>query len=80
MKNACCFTGHRIIPADEFALLQMKLLKAVEMLIQYGYFVFYVGGALGFDTLAAQTVILLKEKYSFIKLIIEIISHEFEVV
>ena len=38
--------------------------------IEQGYRYFGTGGALGFDTLAAQTVLELKNKYPEIKLIL----------
>ena len=46
--------------------LEVELVK----LIENGYCYFGAGGALGFDTVAAQTVLHLKEKYPHIKLIL----------
>ena len=64
MKDkTCCFTGHRKLPTDE-------LEKTVIGLIADGYRFFGTGGALGFDTVAAQTVIRLKDKYPKIRLIL----------
>ncbi len=40
------------------------------MLINKGYRYFGTGGALGFDTIAAQTVLNLKKQYSWIRLIL----------
>lgn len=39
-------------------------------MIEQGYLYFGVGGALGFDTLAAKTVLRFKERYPQIKLIL----------
>lgn len=44
--------------------------REIERSIQAGYVYFGAGGALGFDTLAAQTVLKLKERYPDIKLIL----------
>ena len=46
--------------------LESELVK----LIENGYCYFGAGGALGFDTVAVQTVLHLKEKYPHIKLIL----------
>lgn len=42
----------------------------LESLIEYGYCFFAAGGALGFDTIAAQTVLELKKQHPQIKLIL----------
>ena len=65
MKSVC-FTGHRHIINEE--KLQNRLAETLERLITDGATDFYAGGAIGFDTLAANTVLLLREKYSHIKL------------
>ena len=71
MKNyTACFTGHRIIPLFERATLSKLLEKAVIESIEKGYRYFGAGGALGFDTMAALTVLRLRNKYPQIKLIL----------
>ena len=65
MKSVC-FTGHRHICNEE--QLQNRLIETLESLISNGVTDFYAGGAIGFDTLAANVVLLLREKYSHIKL------------
>ena len=71
MKDVtCCFTGHRKIPVEQYQLLFNKTEKAVERFIVDGYLNFCVGGALGFDTLAALVVLMLKKKYPDIRLIL----------
>lgn len=69
-EKTCCFTGHRRIPADERAQLTAKLEQTLIELIHDGVRYFGAGGALGFDTLAAQTVLKLREKYPHIRLIL----------
>ena len=69
MKNqTCCFTGHRDV-TDTFGTLKRKLKKVIIELIENGVIYYGCGGALGFDTIAALTVLELKEKYPQIKLI-----------
>ena len=66
----CCFSGHRKIPKDNYPFIQSNLRTAVVNNIEKGYRFFETGGALGFDTMAAQTILELKEFYSQIKLIL----------
>ena len=68
--KTCCFTGHRMIPSGEKETIRNLLETAVEKAIQDGYRFFRTGGALGFDTLAAQTVLELKQQYPHIRLIL----------
>ena len=59
----CCFTGHRVIAINDKEKLISDLEKTVEELIKKGVKHFICGGAIGFDTLAAQTILKMKEKY-----------------
>ncbi len=61
--NSCCFTEHRIISTDKITALTVILEQEIEKLISKGVKYFYCGGALGFDTLAAKTILKLKNKY-----------------
>lgn len=65
-----CFTGHRKIPPKRIDTLARRLKTVIIELIENGYIYFGAGGALGFDTLAAQTVLNLKTDYPQIKLIL----------
>ena len=65
-----CFTGHRKIPPKRMTSLARRLKTEIIELIDKGYLFFETGGALGFDTLAAQTVLDLKVDYPQIKLIL----------
>ena len=62
------FTGHRIIPIDDRKKLAFSLLDAVKELVGRGVREFIAGGALGFDTLAAECVIAMRRAYPDIKL------------
>lgn len=71
MKNqTVCFTGHRKIPPEQVETLARRLKSTLIQLINDGYLYFGAGGALGYDTLAAQTVLELKTQYPNIKLIL----------
>ena len=61
--STCCFTGHRDIPRDEYMTTAELLSRCAERLILAGFNRFICGGALGFDTVAAVSVINLREKY-----------------
>ncbi len=65
-----CFTGHRKIPPERLHIITRRLRTAIIELIEDGYLYFGTGGALGFDTLAAQMVLDLKSEYPQIKLIL----------
>ena len=69
-EKTCCFTGHRHIPAEYLPAITKKLRDTLIFYIEQGYQYFDAGGALGFDTLAAQTVLNLKAQYPDIKLIL----------
>jgi len=69
-EKTCCFTGHRDIPILQLPIIKSKLKKTIIEYIEKGYCYFGAGGAMGFDTLAAQTVLKLKETYPQIKLIL----------
>lgn len=67
-EDTACFTGHRMIPQSQSQEIRDRLEKAVGHLIKTGYVNFLAGGALGFDTMAAETVLSLKEKYPHVRL------------
>lgn len=68
MGKTVCFTGHRIIPAKDRERIESDLYKKIRSAIESDYDTFLCGGALGFDTLAAKTVLDLKHIYPDIKL------------
>ena len=69
-EKTVCFTGHRTIPMLKKWKIEKKLKETLAALIDNGYCYFGAGGALGFDTIAAQTVLGLKKKHPEIKLIL----------
>nr|WP_325232724.1 SLOG family protein [uncultured Oscillibacter sp.] len=69
-KQTCCFTGHRTIPPGKRRELARRLEETVLRLYRRGVRYFGAGGALGFDTLAAQAVLSLREECPGIRLIL----------
>ena len=67
-EKTICFTGHRDMKAPE--RVKTLLTETIEGYVQKGYDTFLAGGARGFDNLAADVMIGLKEKYPYIKLIV----------
>lgn len=62
MKDkTCCFTGHRTIRPDDLEMLTRNTRNAVCELIDRGYTCFIVGGAIGYDTLAARILLDLRD-------------------
>lgn len=68
-SKTVCFSGHRVFQ-DPKAEIEKNLETAVRDCISKGAEYFIAGGALGFDTLAARTVIRLREEFPQIKLIL----------
>ena len=66
---SCCFTGHRKIFDKDENIIRQKITEEIEKMIDRGIVNFYCGGAIGFDTLAASTVLLLKKKHRHIRLV-----------
>lgn len=69
-ERTCCFTGHRRIPAEYYGEITRSLRSAIISMICRGVVYFETGGALGFDTMAAQAILELKVSYPQIKLIL----------
>ncbi len=62
------FTGHREIDAASASALVPALKALLKILISHGATNFLAGGALGFDTIAALSVLELKKEYPHISL------------
>lgn len=67
-EKTCCFTGHRDLPEGERGKTADKLEQTIIGLIGKGICFYCAGGAIGFDTIAAMTVLKLKKTYPHIKL------------
>lgn len=68
-EKTVCFTGHREIrePLEE---VERRVTEEVERAVQAGYLYFGAGGVRGFDALASEVVLKLKQKYPQIHLIL----------
>ena len=60
-EQTCCFTGHRTIPTDKMQEIIGKTEAKVRELISEGYRCFIVGGAVGYDTIAAELLFRLRD-------------------
>lgn len=69
-EHTCCLTGHRRMTHTEAVIVRERLVQTLRRLIANDVIYFGVGGAVGFDLLAAQTVLSLKNEYPHIKLIV----------
>lgn len=67
-----CFTGHRQLADQEADAVSAKLDLLLPKLYQQGYRRFFCGGALGFDTLAAEAVMRMQAAYSDVMLVMAI--------
>lgn len=70
MKKTCCFTGHRKIPPVLQESITRRIEETITICIKNGYSIFMAGGALGFDTLAAEVVLGIRKNDPSIKLIL----------
>ena len=64
--KTCVFTGHRELSSD---FSKRKLKEEIKKLLTLGVDTFLCGMAIGFDLLAAETVLSLKRKHPQIKLV-----------
>ena len=68
MNKSVCFTGHRTIAEDK-EKLSARLYALLERLVtEKKVTEFYTGGAVGWDALAALTVLKLRDSYPEVKL------------
>ena len=68
MGKTVCFTGHREIPERDLEKLLRRLDDTVEKQIQSGAELFRTGGAIGFDTYAALSVLKMRNRYPHVAL------------
>ena len=71
MNRSVCFTGHRTIAEDK-ETISARLYALLERFVTEQKITdFYTGGAVGWDALAALTVLKLRESYPEVKLHLE---------
>lgn len=59
-NQTCCFTGHRSLSPAALEAIRTKLRSRVLHLLSEGVLFYKVGGAVGFDTLAAEVLFALR--------------------
>lgn len=69
-ETTCCFTGHRIIRKDDYPEVYNLTMDFILNLYNKGYSTFITGGALGYDTIAATSVINARSHRHDIKLVL----------
>lgn len=70
IPKTCFFTGHRIISNLEIDLVKSQLNEELLNAVNRGFTHFITGGAVGFDTLAAEKILSMREDYDIIRLIL----------
>ena len=65
-ENTCCFSGHRRISKQMVDWINSRLFSEIISAVNEGYDTFCVGGALGFDTLAAKQILDIKQAFPYI--------------
>lgn len=68
--SACCFSGHRAISSRLLPKVAKNLEAIIRKLASDGIRDFITGGAIGFDAIAADTVLKLKSEYRDIRLVL----------
>lgn len=67
----CTFTGHRNLTAEQMGAVEPELKRLIALLASHHVHTFVTGGALGFDTLAALTVLRLRQTdFDYIRLVL----------
>ena len=70
-QETCCFTGHRDLSANLIPEIRRQTTKEIQTLITERHVRYFgVGGAIGYDTLAAEVLFELKRTYPEIKVIL----------
>lgn len=68
-ETTCFFTGHRSYPREQYESIRSATESIIRTLYDEGYRNFICGGALGYDQLAAETVMRLRNnEYADMKL------------
>ncbi len=66
----CCFSGHRDVSDEDTGKLKIITNSLIRSLVEKGFRTFKVGGALGFDTIAAQSVLKIRSELPDVRLIL----------
>lgn len=66
--KSCAFTGHRKIVPEHYNALVDLLFRGISYVYSEGVRDFYIGGAVGFDTIAAQQVLRFRINHPDVKI------------
>lgn len=69
-ESTLCFSGHRAVRREEREALYERVLRSVDIFVRRGYDTFICGGAVGFDTMAAEAVAEKKRMHPHIRLVL----------
>jgi uncharacterized phage-like protein YoqJ len=69
LEKGCSFTGHRQIKSEHSKRLGALVEKAIEYAYGEGCRLFYSGGAIGFDTVAARAVVKFRITHPDVRLV-----------
>ena len=75
IEKTCCFTGHRNIPPVDTDSIRQRLIQTIDGLYAESITTYYVGGAQGFDALAAEAVVERRTVLSNLRLIV-VVPHD----
>ena len=67
-EKTACFTGHRVIDPSLQDTVLTNTKRVIAALYKKGYRCFIAGGAIGFDTIAANAVLSARDYYGDIRL------------
>lgn len=67
--RTCAFTGHRRIKDSHRVAIVGMIIRAIDYCYREGCRIFYSGGAVGFDTLAAREVLRFRIDHSDVSLV-----------
>ena len=69
-ETTCCFTGHRALPPETMNLVRQRAERAIRDLHTQGFRTFIVGGALGYDTMAAILLFQIRAELPDIRVVL----------
>ena len=71
-RKTCCFTGHRNLPVSKTPEIEERTaIEIRRLIVDEGVLFFRVGGAVGYDTLAAKVLFQIREnEFPHIKVIL----------
>ena len=69
-EKSVCFSGHRTVRREDAETLKSNLSRAIDIYIRRGFDTFICGGAVGFDTMAAEAILEKKRVRPSLKLVL----------